>query len=103
VSRRPAFSDKALLAVLGRRPPAALTRKGRVALLGRCAEALLRGELPDPESRLFLAGGLLAWLTEGGSLTRHFWKTAARRGSHFTEAALWLAHRDESGDGSDPL
>jgi hypothetical protein len=90
VSRRP-FDLTALQAAIGPTSQA-LDREGRVRLLGEAAKALLAGRLPEPEARLFLAGGLSAWLEGGGDLVRDFWKVAAPRGSHRTAAAL---HRDE--------
>jgi len=50
------------------RLPATFDRAGRVALLAECAEALLRGELPRAEARLFLASALRGWLRNGGRL-----------------------------------
>lgn len=64
------------------RLPADFSREGRVALLKEAFQALMRGELPPPEARLFLAGGGSAWLAEGGDLVRDFWRVAAPRGSH---------------------
>lgn len=40
-------------------------RRRRAELIGRAAEDLLAGKLPDPEARLFLAAALQGWLQEG--------------------------------------
>jgi hypothetical protein len=69
--------------------PEGFSRADRVRLLGECARALLRGELPSDEARLFVAGGLSAWLEQGGSLTRDFWRVSAVAGSHHTECYVW--------------
>lgn len=83
------FDDAALLKAIGPRHPAGLTREDRVRLLGEAAEALLAGRMPSAEARLFLAGGLLAWLEGGGSLTKHYLKVDPRRGSKATPSAIW--------------
>lgn len=64
------------------RLPADFSREGRVALLTHAFEALMRGELPSVEARMFLAGGGVSWLREGGDLVRDYWRVAAPRGSH---------------------
>jgi hypothetical protein len=46
--------------------PATLTREAREQLIGQAAVALLRGELPHPAARIFVAGALSAWLQHGG-------------------------------------
>lgn len=98
------FDDSALLRAIGPKAPATLDREGRVRLLGEAAEALLAGKLPEPEARLFLAGGLLAWLEGGGRLTSTFWKVDPVRGSKRTASALWRArHRDDAEDSGDPV
>lgn len=98
------FDDSALLKAIGPRAPAALTREGRVALLGRAANALMRGDIPDAEARLFLAAGIVAWLDQGGRLTRDFWKVDPVRGSKRTAASLWAArHRDDADERRDPV
>lgn len=98
------FDDSALLAAIGPRKPAGMTREDRVRLLGEAAEALLAGKLPEPEARAFLAGGLLAWLEQGGRLTSAFWKVDPVRGSKRTAASIWRArHRDDAEDSGDPV
>jgi hypothetical protein len=64
------------------RLPGDFSREGRVALLKDAVAALMRGEMPSPEARLFLAGGVSSWLEEGGDLIRDCWRIAAPRGSH---------------------
>jgi hypothetical protein len=64
------------------RLPDDFSREGRVALLKEGFEALMRGELPSLEARLFLAGGGVSWLSEGGDLARDYWRVSAPRGSH---------------------
>lgn len=73
----------------GARAPSASDREGRVQMLGEAGEALLSGRMPSEAARLFLAGGLMAWLQNGGNLTRDFWRTAGRQGSTHTESILW--------------
>lgn len=96
------FDDQALTDAFGSRPPAALSRRERVRLLGEAAQALMRGELPDVEARLFLAGGLSSWLAQGGDLLREYWQVKSSRGSHLTAPAVWQSlHRDEGDDSAD--
>lgn len=64
------------------RLPGDFTREGRVALLTEAFAALMRGELPSLEARMFLAGGGSTWLKEGGDLLRDYWRVTAPRGSH---------------------
>lgn len=64
------------------RLPADFSREGRVKLLKEAFSALLRGQMPSVEARMFLAGGGAAWLEEGGDIARDFWRVAAPRGSH---------------------
>ena len=74
------------------RLPATFDRAGRVALLAECAEALLRGELPRAEARLFLASALRGWLRNGGrlgALERDFLQVSAPRRSTHTASVLW--------------
>lgn len=78
------------------RLPADFDRAGRVRLLGEAAQALLAGEMPSDQARVFLAGGLLAWLETGGHLTRDFWKTCGAQGSRHTESHLWRADKCSS-------
>lgn len=62
--------------------PPDFSREGRVKLLKEAFAALLRGQMPSVEARMFLAGGGAAWLEEGGDIARDFWRVAAPRGSH---------------------
>src|SRR5438552_14281770 len=100
MTARDRFDDSALSAAMGARPPAALNRAGRIRLIGEAATALLQDEMPRAEARLFLAGALLAWLTNGGNLERDFFRIV-RPKSHVTPPVIWRqirAHQDE-GDG----
>ncbi|MGA8147279.1 MAG: hypothetical protein WB870_06855 [Gallionellaceae bacterium] len=82
------FSDAALVAMLPKRY-AGLDREARIRLIGNAATALLKGELPDNEARMFLAGGLLAWLApDGGDLCRDHFRVV-RPKSHQTPARIW--------------
>lgn len=65
-------------------------------MLGEWAADVLAGREPDRAAALFAAGGVSAWLAEGGSLTRDFWRTAGAQGSTHTEAVLWRLHREEA-------
>jgi hypothetical protein len=58
----------------------------------------MRGELPEPSARLFVAGALGAWLANGGDLERDYFRVKAPKGSHFTPARL-IRMRDESAEG----
>lgn len=97
------FDDSALMnAWSPGRIPAAFNRQMRVRLLGGAFSALLRGEMPTDEQRLFLAGGGLAWLEQGGDLLGDYWKVRSCRGSHLTPSAVWQSlHRDEEHDSRD--
>jgi hypothetical protein len=69
-------------------------------MIGRSARALLAGELPDAEARLFLASALSQWLESGGSLEADFLRVH-RRGSHLTPTRIWrdsLIADDDSED-----
>jgi len=81
-----------------RLPTEALDRRARVALLKECAEALLEGRQPSRQASLFLSGALQAWLSEGGHLTRDFFKVTSVRGSHETprQIAARLSDPDPS-------
>lgn len=82
------------------RAPRGLTREGRVALLLEAFEALLAGQLPELEARLFLAGGGLAWLSEGrrvGSLERDFWRVSPEAGCTVTPRDIASAIRSSRG------
>lgn len=70
------------------RPPDDFSTDGRVRLLGQAFTALMRGEMPSPQARIFLAAGGMAWLREGGDLTRDFWRVVTPK-SHRTAARIW--------------
>ena len=95
MSRHLKFDATALSGVLSGKVPAVLDRAARVRLLAEVFQALLDGRLPSRAAALFVAGGGLAWLENGGDLLRAYWKVAAPRASHHTPTRLWLAHRDE--------
>ena len=84
------------------RLPSAFTREDRVRLLAEAAEALLRGEMPAPAARLFLAGALTAWLREGGrcgSLERDYLRVTQRERSKLTPQRLFArCARTTTGD-----
>lgn len=72
--------------------PAGFSRADRVRLIGDCARALMRGELPGDAARLFVAGALIAWLEAGGrcgSLERDFLKVTQRERSRVTPQRLY--------------
>ena len=69
--------------------PRDFTREDRVRLLAEAFDALLRGEMPSDEARVFLAGGGIAWLAGRGDLERECWRVSAPAGSHRTPAAVW--------------
>lgn len=76
------------------RLPQGFDRAGRVALLAEVFEALVEGRQPSREAALFVGGGGLAWLQEGGTvgdLERDYWRVAAPRRSTMTPARLWAA------------
>lgn len=84
------------------RLPGDFSLDGRVKLLGEAAEALLRGEMPSDEARLFMAGGVAAWLNEGGDLVGDFWRVRGPQGSTRTAAVVWNALREERQDDDEP-
>ena len=79
-------------------PTEALDRPARVVLLVEVASALLEGEPPSRQAALFVGGALQAWLSEGGHLTRDFFKVTSVRGSHETprQIAARLSDPDPS-------
>jgi hypothetical protein len=86
----------------GDRTPAALTREGRVRLLGEAFEALLDGRTPSREAALFLGGAGMAWLQTGGDLARDYLKVVKPK-SHRTPTAIWRevqasAHHPDEGE-----
>lgn len=101
---RPAKPDHAALAqALGaNRVPAALSREGRVRLLGEAFAALLENRLPSREAALFLGGAGEAWLTHGGDLARDHLKVIKPK-SKRTAAAIWreLNEQRHPDDGQD--
>ncbi len=80
--------------------PQDFSREGRVALLGEAFEALMRGELPRPEARIFLASAGLAWLARGGDLQRDFLRVVKPK-SHVTPDRIWRRLKDESDSSSE--
>lgn len=70
------------------RVPKALSREGRVLLLGEAFAALLENRLPSREAALFLGGAGKAWLTNGGDLSRDHLKVIKPK-SKRTAAAIW--------------
>ena len=79
------------------RPPGDFSREGRVRLLAEAFEALMRGDLPSPEARMFLASAGMAWLQRGGSLERDYLKVV-KRAIHHTPAAIWRRLQSEGDD-----
>jgi len=69
--------------------PRDFSRADRVRLLGEAAHDLLAGRMPSDAARLFVAGGLAAWLEQDGDLLRDYWRVKAPAGSHHTPAHLW--------------
>lgn len=92
------FDPTALSKALGiGAPPASLTREGRVRLIGEVTQALLKGELPSRQARLWVGGALLEWLQRGGNLERDYFEVTKPK-SHHTPSAIWRAlHPDEGG------
>ncbi len=71
--------------------PPTFDRAGRVRLIAEAADALLKGELPEPAARLFLAGAISAWLKQGGrvgDLERTYLRVSAPPRSTMTPARL---------------
>lgn len=73
------------------RLPAAWNREHRVRLLGEVFLALVEGRQPSREAALFVGGGGLSWLSEGGDLLREYWQVSAPRSSHHTPSHVWRA------------
>ena len=90
------FDDAALASAMCGRAPRRYDRAGRVSLLAECAEALLAGREPSREAALFLAGGVLSWLQQGGDLTREYWGVVGPAGSHRTPAHVWRELQNDS-------
>ncbi len=62
------------------------TCRGRIAAIGRVAEALLASGISD---HVFVGSALLAWLqTDRGKLERDFFRVLAPRSRH-TVARIW--------------
>jgi len=76
--------------------PDHVTREGRIRILARWSEAILGGRQPDPADAIFVASGINAWLQEGGSIARQFWRTSAPQGSNLTETMVWWNLRREA-------
>jgi hypothetical protein len=72
------------------RLPADFSREHRVQLLTEAADALLAGKLPSDEARLFLAGGLRAWLhgPSGADLLADYWRVRPPPGKRSTAPRL---------------
>ena len=81
------------------RLPPDFDRERRIALLGESASALLAGELPSIEERMFLGGALHAWLSLGGSLERDFLRVVKPK-SHHTPARVWARLQAKPEDAS---
>lgn len=97
-ARQPKLKHEALTTALGGQcMPAALTREGRVRLLGEAFYALVDGRMPSSEAAIFLGGAGKAWLQQGGSFERDFLKVVKPK-SHRTPAVIWREerpHQDE--------
>lgn len=93
------FDDSELMDAWGTRA-AVDDRAERVRMIGRTARALMAGELPDDEARLFIASALSQWLASGGSLEADFLRVH-RRGSHLTPARIWRESSLIADDDSD--
>lgn len=65
------------------------TREARVLLIGELAQGLLDMRMPSREAATFLGAALLAWLDEGGSLTRDYLKLDAPQGVRDTAQVIW--------------
>lgn len=89
MSGRDPFDDGALVDVWGGRAPADLDREGRIALLAEVFDALMDGRMPSRRAALFVGGGGMQWLRDGGSLERTYWRVSAPAGSHHTPAYVW--------------
>lgn len=101
MSGRPQFDVTELVRAMGSgNTPAALTREGRVRLLGETYQALLNGELPSREAALYVGGALTAWLANGGDLARDYLKVVKPK-SKRTAAKIWremqTAHHPDEG------
>jgi len=87
----PRRTDLDLPRRLGAGPaPLDTDRAGRVALLGRWAEAELAGQAPDRAAALYVAGAVARWLKGGGDLEKDYLRVH-QRGSHRTPALIWQA------------
>lgn len=84
--------------------PADFSRADRVRLLAEAADALVRGELPSVEARLFLGGAIAAWLARGGrvgSLERDYLRVTQVERSRLTpQRLLARCARTTTGDGA---
>lgn len=87
------------------RLPSGFTREDRVRLLAEAAAALLRGELPSAEARLFVGAAVDAWLRHGGrcgSLEKHYLKVTQKERSRLTSQRLYeRCARTATGDDDD--
>jgi len=83
------------------RVPGDFSREGRVALLAEVFRSLVEGRQPSREAALFVGGGGLSWLSEGGDLLRDYWQVAAPRSSHHTPSHVWRELNGSSGGATD--
>lgn len=88
---KPKFNPEALRRVLNGGEPAALTRKGRVALLVEVANALLSGREPTREAALFVGTALDQWLKRGGNLEKEYLQVVKAH-SHHTPSWIYNQH-----------
>jgi hypothetical protein len=74
------------------REESSLSREDRVHLIDRCVEvlrdAVRNDQLPEKDAVIFVYGALSAWLQNGGSLERDFFKTVKAK-SRLTASAIW--------------
>lgn len=86
------------------RVPRTFSREDRVRLLDEVFRALIEGRQPSREAAMFVGGGGLSWLSEGGDLLREYWQVSAPRSSRHTPSHLWRAVCSSRGTtaGDDP-
>lgn len=89
------FDDGALMDAWGSRPPADIDRTGRVDMVAEVFECLLDGRMPSRRAALFVAGGGLQWLRDGGSLERTYWRISGPAGSHRTASWVYRSSRGQ--------
>lgn len=81
------------------RAPRRYDRQGRVELLAEVFKALLENRAPSREAALFVGGGGLSWLQQGGDLCKTFWKVTGEAGSHRTPTHVWRELSESSSRG----